>query len=370
MITPELKNKLIEWQAREINFMAFVGFDGYVDFIQKAVKTNSKEEKVYFQTLHELGAHITNAAGKSAQVELSTQVKKLGGNGPIMANALASLGISNYCAGTMGYPVIHEVFKEMHPRCHLLSLTEPGISNALEFEDGKLILSELSAFDQLDFSFIQQRHGANYLDEALQKSKLISMVDWANLPLCTSMWAQLFEHLKSLLTDQKIFFFDLCDPSKKTSQEIQEVLDVISQFKVLGTTIMGLNENEARKVFKALSGEKSSDNDYDDFLPSDDLQKISEYIFKKMQIDALMVHPVDRTILVTPGDSYMQSGKVITHPKLLTGGGDNLNAGFCFGLLLGCTWEESMELGMATSGAYVQNGVSPDIDTLIAFMEI
>jgi hypothetical protein len=369
MISPLLKSKLNHWQAGNSEFTAFIGFDGYVDLIQKAVKTNSKEEKVFHQTLADLGTHIAAAAGKSAQVELSTLVKKLGGNAPIMANAMASLGIPNYCSGTMGYPLIHEVFKDMHPNCQLLSFAEPGITNALEFDDGKLILSELSAFEQLDFSFIQQIKGANYLDVAMQQSKLISMVDWANLPRCTALWSQLFDHLQALQITNKIFFFDLCDPSKKTSQEIQEILSVISQFKPLGKTILGLNENEARKVFSAISGEKSSEDGHDTNLQSDSLQEISEYIFNAMNVDAILVHPIDRSILVTDEGSFIQPGKVVIHPKLLTGGGDNLNAGFCFGLLHGCSWEESMQLGMAASGAYVQNGVSPDLTTLIAFME-
>jgi sugar/nucleoside kinase (ribokinase family) len=53
----------------------------------------------------------------------------------------------------------------------------------------------------------------------------------------------------------------------------------------------------------------------------------------------------------------------------LTGGGDNLNAGFCLGLLNNLSIEECMLAGMATSGAYVQNGFSPSMDDLIEYLK-
>jgi hypothetical protein len=56
---------------------AFVGFDGYVDLIQKAVKSNEKGEKIFYNYLVEIGTHISAAAGKSAQIELATILKKI-----------------------------------------------------------------------------------------------------------------------------------------------------------------------------------------------------------------------------------------------------------------------------------------------------
>ena len=112
MNTEALTTKLKLLQNKVVPQKALVGFDGYVDLIQKAVQFCDKEQKVHYRSLNDIGLHIAAAAGKSAQVELTTLQKKLGGNGPIMANSLASLGIHNYCAGTMGYPLLHEVFSE------------------------------------------------------------------------------------------------------------------------------------------------------------------------------------------------------------------------------------------------------------------
>jgi sugar/nucleoside kinase (ribokinase family) len=52
-----------------------------------------------------------------------------------------------------------------------------------------------------------------------------------------------------------------------------------------------------------------------------------------------------------------------------TGGGDNLNAGYCLGLLLGLDPSQCMILGMASSGSYVQESQSPDVTQLISYLK-
>ena len=49
----------------------------------------------------------------------------------------------------------------------------------------------------------------------------------------------------------------------------------------------------------------------------------------------------------------------IKKPKLSTGGGDNFNAGLCFGQLAGLDFEESLYCANGTSGYYVRNAQSP-----------
>lgn len=364
----QLQQKLLHLE-QPVTHKALIGFDGYVDMIQKAVKSSGDKEQLYVDSLHTFGKQIADAAGKSAQIELLTIATKLGGNGPIMANALAQLGIHNYCAGMMGHPEVHEVFTQMHQRCTILSVGEPAQTNALEFTDGKLILSEVSSFRQLDLPYIEAVKGIGYLDQYLQKSKLIAMVDWANLPKCTQLWQQMYERIEKLSLHNNIYFFDLCDPTKKTAGEIEEVLQVISRYKHIGTTILGLNENEAIKVYHAIRGKGPHNGNHPTGEQNVSLEAMAASIFDFMKIDALLVHPVDCSLLATKHGLTRMQGKVVAQPKILTGGGDNLNAGFCFGLLNNFTLPECMQLGMASSGAYVQNGHSPSIQELIAYLE-
>src|SRR3954467_4903522 len=98
MNTPELRERAAQAlgaageRVREMT--AFVGLDGFVDEIIHAVDTRQNAEKyTRLNLIADFGGRITQAAGKSTNIELVNQKTKLGGNGPIMANALATLGL-------------------------------------------------------------------------------------------------------------------------------------------------------------------------------------------------------------------------------------------------------------------------------------
>ena len=72
---------------------ALVGLDGFVDEIIAVVdKRLNKEVYEKVKTIDDLARKINAAAGQSSNYELVVKQTKLGGNGPIMANALAGPG--------------------------------------------------------------------------------------------------------------------------------------------------------------------------------------------------------------------------------------------------------------------------------------
>src|SRR5438034_854465 len=109
MNTPELRetcaNRLEENSNRVASFSAFIGLDGFVDEIVHVVdKRQSAESFERLATISKFSERLGAAAGQSTNVELVTKLTKLGGNGPIMANALASFGIRVAYLGNLGYP--------------------------------------------------------------------------------------------------------------------------------------------------------------------------------------------------------------------------------------------------------------------------
>ena len=75
--------------------LAVVGLDGFVDKIMHPVdkRTGKGEDFVPFPNIAAFGQRIVEAAGKSANIEIFPKLEKLGGNGPIMAEALLSTGV-------------------------------------------------------------------------------------------------------------------------------------------------------------------------------------------------------------------------------------------------------------------------------------
>lgn len=345
----------------------FVGFDGFVDKIKKAVKEKRNTRTVYFDSIRDFADRILMACGKSGQIQMDTQRIKFGGNAPILSNTLGKLGIKTYCLGSMGYPERHKIFSEMNSLCKTISVLEPGLSDAIEFHDGKLIFSELEIFEQYTWSHIKKVAGLERISKSVSDSSLIAFVDWANLPHASDLWQGMLDDvIKPSKRRDFLFLFDLCDPSKKTTQQIDEVLDLISSFSPYGKVTLGLNENETLRIWAAIRGV--------DFLKErtkiPPVVEAGDCLYKSMNIDSLLVHPIDRSIVYRPHETIELKGRLVTKPRILTGGGDNLNAGFCVGLLSGFTISQCMLLGMAASGAYIENGASPDQQDIIDYLDV
>ena len=124
MNTPELRarcaTQLQAAAGRVTRMNAFIGLDGFVDEILHVVdKRESAGKYVRLLKMAQWGERICAAAGKSTNIELVSQRTKLGGNGPIMANAMASFGFQVSYLGNLGYPNLHPVFAEFARRAEV-----------------------------------------------------------------------------------------------------------------------------------------------------------------------------------------------------------------------------------------------------------
>ena len=330
---------------------ALVGFDGYIDELQRVVQEQKNEsEGTYFKTIADFAAKLAAAAGVSADLETVTISKKLGGNGPIFANALSRLGIDTACIGALGYPEIHPVFSEMPENCRLYSICDPAYTHAYEFDDGKLMFANVQSLEGLAWDRILEHMGLDALRKLFGKNDLSALVNWSGVPGTEAVWRGILRDvLPYLQYTKRKFFFDIADPFKKPRNEILDILECISQFSEFGYVTLGVNENEARQLAAAIGPVKA-----------DSLEEMGQQIFRKMRINTLLIHPTDCCIAVTSGGILREQGKLVHHPVISTGGGDNFNAGFCCGWMRNMSLQESMRLGMRVSGWYVSKGYSPE----------
>ncbi|MBS1976787.1 MAG: hypothetical protein JST46_05425 [Bacteroidetes bacterium] len=340
----------------------FTGFDGFIDYLGKPVRMRTRDGGVvYYDTIHDFAEHLIDLSGKSGQIEIITHTTKIGGNAPILAEALGTMGIPVHCVGSAGAGVPDPLFRKINKNITLHPVSAPGISRALEFSDGKVIFSELSGFAQYDWAKIVSQLGLQQLREIAGQSRVIALVDWANLTAATSIWKGWLEDVVQFLPEStdRDFLFDLCDPSRKSREDITAVLDLISKFSGKGRVTLGVNENELENLWRSFYGNAAAP-------PA---KEMGQALFEKMNIESLLIHPVSRSILITRGYNVEMKGRVVSHPMLTTGGGDNFNAGYCLGLIAGVEPAKRLLLGMVASGAYVQNGRSPDLNDLISYTD-
>ncbi|MDS0528514.1 hypothetical protein NNC19_22755 [Clostridium sp. SHJSY1] len=368
MLESILKSDLLKLISKlqnvnKIDVKAIMGLDGFVDQILQAVETReSAENYTRMKTLKDFGDKISKAAGLSTSVELVPIAAKLGGNGPIMANALTTLGLDITYIGALGIPAINPVFEPMREKCKLISIANPGQTDAVEFLDGKLMIGKRETLKDVNWNKLKEIVGVEHLITLVNESKLIGLENWTMLPYMTDIWrGMLTEVLPSVDIDkEKYMFFDLADPENRLKVDIIEALSVIQEFSSKFKVILGLNLKEATEIGDIL--------EISDGFSQIDLKTLATEISKRLNIYCLVIHPVKEAVAVCGGEYFHTLGPFEPSPKLTTGAGDNFNAGFCLGQVLQLSPKESLIMGTATSGFYVRNASSPTFIELIEFM--
>jgi len=358
----ELKEKTFNPAGKN----AVVGLDGFVDKIVTPVdKRHGLEENFdAIETIGALGSRISAAAGKSANIELYPRFDKLGGNGPIMANALLSLGLGVRYVGALGRPVIDPVFAEFAKKTDAVSLADPGITTAAEFKDGKLMFGNMRSLGEIDYDRILEVCGEGAFIDMLAKADAISIVNWTMIPKMTSILIGIVERIMPNLPprDTRNFFFDLTDPAKRSTEDIREVLQVITRFQAHSEVTLGLNFNEALQVSETLGlggGEKNEES----------LRQMATEIRRELDLACVVVHPVESAACATKDGSWWTEGPYTENPKITTGAGDHFNAGFSSARLCGFSPLTSLALATCTSGHYVRTAQSPSPNQVVDLLK-
>ncbi|HTI71027.1 MAG TPA: hypothetical protein VMF06_13745 [Candidatus Limnocylindria bacterium] len=364
----EFRNQVAEQlrssASKVSSLSAFVGLDGFVDEILHVVDKRYDANRFdRVPTIAAYGQRLVAAAGRSTNIELVNVMTKLGGNGPIMGNALASLGLNVTYLGALGWPAIHSVFEPFATRADVNSICEPGLTDALEFDDGKVMVGKHYTLKQVTWENIQARYGKDKFATKFNSSSLVAFVNWTMLPYMSDIWASIqTQLLPGVSGPRRKIFFDLADPEKRTPADIERALELIVKFQSKFDAILGLNEKEAYEIAKVL-GLNSEPRDWQG------LAELSVEIQKRVPVDTLVVHPVMYALAVSHGEAAVVQGPTCRKPKITTGAGDHFNSGFCLGKLLGYDNAASVLCGVSTSGHYVRTAESPTVLDLAKLME-
>ena len=341
-----------------------VGLDGFVDTIIHVVSQRESAAKyTRMATMTEFSQKVGAAAGLSANFEFVTQMVKLGGNGPIMANALSAYGNQVTYVGNLGSPAIHPVFGEFTKRANVISIAEPGYTDAIEFEDGKLMCGKHDSLRQVTWKTLIDHIPEEKLIAMFEEASLIALVNWTMLPFMGAIWQKIQARVAPKLTGEKRWLFiDLADPAKRTREDIAEALRLLVKFQKQFRVILGLNLQESRQIGEVLG-----------IAPPDEtpeaVQNHAKAIQEKMQIDTVVIHPVAFAAAADATGCTHVVGPFTPKPKITTGAGDHFNAGFCIGRLIGADLAGSLQIGVATSGYYVRQAKSPRLEDLKKFLK-
>lgn len=341
------------------SYPILAGFDGFVDEIVHMVDSRTgPNEFTRIESMGEFARRVEAAAGLSTNIEAVPALVKLGGNGPILANALAVLGHRLTYIGNLGDGDLHPVFREFGGRCErVVSLADPAHTDALEFHDGKIMMGKMEVLNQVTWDNLVARLPVDELDAWLARGRMIACVNWTMLPFMNSILEGLADRLAATEHHARVFI-DLADPSKRTPEDIRRVLSLLTSLQHHAGVILGVNEFESRQVADVLGLD-----------PADDLEMRCAAIRDALALSVVAIHPTDCACAVDDTGTHRVNGPFTPKPRLTTGAGDVFNAGFTHGLLTGLPTTQALLAGVCASGFYVRNARPAGNDELCDFMQ-
>jgi sugar/nucleoside kinase (ribokinase family) len=347
------------------SYKALIGLDGFVDEIIAVVdQRTSPTDYTPLPTIARLGDKIRNAAGQSSNYELVVKQQKLGGNGTLMANALAAVGMDVTYVGSLGLPAPHPVFQDLVSRCsEAISIADPGHTDALEFSDGKLMLGKLTPLNDVNWPNLLAHVGQDRLTEFVRRSSLVAMNNWTMLTHMSDIWSHLqTDVLPHLPRENRRFFVDLADPEKRSREDLHGALQLLTGFQSHADVTLGLNLKESQQISTALGLAPAADTDAA-------IEQSARAIRGKLDLACVVIHPRRGAAAATANESAWFTGPFTFTPKISTGAGDHFNAGFALAQTLGLPLDQSLCTACATSGYYVRHALSPTADQLADFLE-
>jgi len=323
-----------------------IGFDGFVDTLLDCVNKRLNPKKYRpIKTITEFAAKAHLSAGKSANIELVAQEQALGGNGPLLAQGLASLGFRIELFGCCGLPTLHPVFKNLKNHgVKITSFAEPGYTDALEFTDGKLLLGKMGELGKITLKETLHRISEKHLLQSIQESPLIASVNWTMMPLIGEFWKWLFIHRKKI-QHRPYLFVDLADPAKRPQKELQRDINLLAKLNTYCPVVLGLNRSEAEQIATLFKSHTSQS-----------LKTTAQTLIKQTNLNCIIIHTRHEVAGATHEEAHVLTVPYCKHPKRQTGAGDNFNAGIIAGILHKKPLEQILQSGISTSGIWVRKG--------------
>jgi sugar/nucleoside kinase (ribokinase family) len=197
----------------------------------------------------------------------------------------------------------------------------------------------------------------------IASASLVALVNWTMIPNMTAIFTAMTDRVLPKLppAPDRIFFFDLADPEKRSADDLRAALAASARFQKFGRVTLGLNFKEAQQVVTALDCGSVAEDETS-------LRTAASAIREKLGIDTVVIHPRESAASATAQGTWWVPGPYTSKPLITTGAGDHFNAGYTAGQLLGLDPEACLTIGVCSSGHYVRTGESPSLAAVETFL--
>ncbi|WP_410766353.1 hypothetical protein [Haloferax sp. DFSO60] len=326
------------------------GFDGYIDRVREVVsERQSATEFDRVSTLDAFADRVNSSieAESSLSFEWIQRGVRTGGHVSHLARAFGEFGFDPAIVGCLGHPP-EDPFIEEFGEFTLESIGSPGYTDAVEFTDGKLMLTEIGTLMTLDWDAIESRVGIDRLAELIDGSDLFGMGYWSEMPELPDVARGLREELWPTLSDPpETLLLDPGDLRKRESDVVAEGVEQVSNLDDVVDVAVSANRYETRYLAQLVGA------------PESDFVAESQAAFEHLGVTRFVGHGIDAAHLVDANGLASVQVPRTDDPVLTTSSGDHFNAGLALGHILGLDPHEMLVLGNAVAGHFVRNGTPP-----------
>lgn len=340
-----------------------LGCDGFVDETYEIVEERtSQTEYTTIPKLKQFGELLVDRADGGVGVELVWKRRCEGGCGINTGRIAACLGIKPILPGLYGDGAIDPAFEEFKDNCEILTLGDPALTIALEFPDGKVLMSDLKAVSNLTWKDVEVRLGEAKLKEIFQDLDILGLGYWS----LTANFDDIFEGFMKqceAITPPKRMFFDFADIKKKSSEAFNKTLELIRPHNERIPVTFSLNEHEVFELFARIGVEKPA------LEPAAIAASLTE-AREKIGFDELVVHTPEfgAASSAKDGEAYAIQERQ-TNVVRLAGAGDSFNGGYLCASLGDLPLKERLVMANAATAFFVTHATGPTKEELIAQIE-
>jgi len=341
----------------QINTTISMFADGYVDEVWELVNSRiSLSDYTAIDQKKQLAERIMLSDTGGMAIEMIKKRRTIGGFTANIGDAAARLGLNTILVGLYGKETFDPLYEPLSRISRLISLGDPAVTHALEFDDGKILLTHMEAVSNLSWDDIVDTVGEEEIISILTASDIIGVGYWASMPAFDENLAKIC----ALIPDdekQRRFFFDFADVRKR--EEVALVATLQGLFKVnekLPITL-SLNEHEGAVIFE-LYGEKLDD------IGGRITDKM-ESVRKQIGIQELVVHtPYYAAASSCVDGTALSPQEFCEKPVRTAGAGDSFNGGYLAAMSTGLNTLERLQLANATVSYFLKNGYPPSVEEL------
>jgi len=205
------------------------------------------------------------------------------------------------------------------------------------------------------------------LSALLSDCPIIRFADWAKTDDASGFWDGLFSDVIKPLNKRDFeFIFHPGDVSKKLVFEVDEFLDIMGDYSSHGRVTVVLDEQEADQLWSRLNGRASYATSAGFRTPG--AREKYLFLFNAMRIDVLLIVGDNHTVLLSRDGQLDLAGRPFNKINVPVDNKDYFNAGYQLGLLLHLEIPHCVALGLAVSGAYVEQASRPGSKELLSYI--